>query len=1069
MEAFMKSAVLSLCSAVTLFAPLSAATATWQGGGGNSLWSNVANWMGGTPPVAGAGDTAVFPSVSSDYMPDNDIANLGLAALNVGSNTNSYMLISSSSTAVTMASGATIGINPTGTVLTQTFNLPIQMNGPTGVTFDSTHAAFGSIGLFQQTISGSGGVNIVGAVASAVQFQAANLYTGTTFLGTNGGLTISNDSNLGNAADPLQINGGILTIEGSFTTGRSFLISGAADISVSGSFVFTHDNTNNILNNSAGNIDVSDTGTFALTGPNINTYAGSYQVDLGTLQGTTNTINTNINTLSTTASVVFAQGFNGTYTNVISGSGSVTKQQAGILTFNQAQSYTNGTTIAGGTLALTGSGALFAMGSVNLSSSSAIFDISAIAATSTMIGPITGVAGSEVQLGSKFLATLINATTTFAGNLLDGGNNGGLIKNGTGTFILTGTNNYLGGNTVNGGTLQGDTNSIKGNVSLLANTNVIFNQNTDGVYPSQISGPGTVTKIGSALLNMTGASNYTGATTVSTGTLAINGSITSPVTVASGATLKGTGTITGNTQISGTLMPGNSIGTINIVGNVTFNAGSTFVVELNPTQASLLNITGSLTIQPDTLQIFPFSGNYPPGMLYTIVTTTGPITGTFTNVVNNSATLQFTVLYFPNQIDLMLQRLSFSTVVTKGNPGSAAKSLDNVTPAPGTDLAFVFSQLNTLNLPQLYQAFNQMQPSLTLGLALAQQNNFNLIETTLRKRTNALHTLRCSKDNLCQEVETPHQKEEKRNYFKSGPKREPEKQPTILVCKEQDRWRVWGDASLDFYHQHRQNQNVGFKSDTALGAAGLDYQFDSNIYLGLLGAYTYTDVHWSHALAKGNINSYYGGLYSSWLNDYFYVNLSAIGAYNSYGHSRKIKFADIDRHAQARHGGSSVDSHLDLGLTFPANQKFQFGPYGEVDFIYQHQKKYHEHAAKSLNLHVHKYNATMLRSELGLQGRYCIAVKPGFLVPSANLSWVREVRFQGKHLQARFSNEEAEGQAPRPFIVYGIYPNRNLIAPGASLSGIFLDERLTASVTYQGQFGHKVNDNAVNLTLVWAF
>ena len=124
--------------------------------------------------------------------------------------------------------------------------------------------------------------------------------------------------------------------------------------------------------------------------------------------------------------------------------------------------------------------------------------------------------------------------TTFSGVIADGDNGTrvALSKTGNGGLTLLGEDAYTGGNTVGGGTLVGDTASIRGNVSLAsAAANVTFDQAADGTYSGVVSGSGSFGKTGVGTLIVTAQNTYSGGTTVSAGSLQLgdgsanNGSI----------------------------------------------------------------------------------------------------------------------------------------------------------------------------------------------------------------------------------------------------------------------------------------------------------------------------------------------------------------------------------------------------------------------------------------------------------------------------------------------------------------------------------------------------------------
>lgn len=92
-----------------------------------------------------------------------------------------------------------------------------------------------------------------------------------------------------------------------------------------------------------------------------------------------------------------------------------------------------------------------------------------------------------------------------------------LRKENSGTTVLTGKNAYSGGISIVAGTLQGNSESLLGNIT--NGGSVIFDQTIDGTYAGNITGAGTLTKTGNNTLTLSGSNSYSGTTTINGGTL----------------------------------------------------------------------------------------------------------------------------------------------------------------------------------------------------------------------------------------------------------------------------------------------------------------------------------------------------------------------------------------------------------------------------------------------------------------------------------------------------------------------------------------------------------------------
>lgn len=518
----------------------------------------------------------------------------------------------------------------------------------------------------QVTLTGAG-------TAQAVEVQT----NAEVIIGAGGSLAVGDIINLGTVAGAGAAR---LTIQGGGTVTATHLFAGDAPrqgiVTVTGAgssltlapvglgqaqrFEIGGNGAGELHIDAGANVTVNGTRTLHVG----DTANGTLFIGSGAVAGTLTADSVILGTAG--SSVQFNHTGTTTFAAAVSGNGSLTKTGAGITILAGANTYTGGTTVNGGTLQ---------------------------GDATSLQGNITNNAAVTFNQG---------AAGTYAGQM---SGTGSLIKTGGATLILTGANNYSGGTNVGGGTLQGNTTSLQGNIT--NNAAVIFDQAATGTYAGAMTGIGTLTKTGAGDLLLTGISNYNGATSVNAGTLSVNGSIsTSAVTVNNGGTLGGSGTV-GSTTIAtgGVLAPGNSIGTLTVNGNVTFAAGSTYRVEVDATGAAdRINATGTATINGGTVEVQ--AGAYAASRQYTLLNAAGGRTGNFAGVTSNLAFLTPTLGYDANNVFLTLARndVSLASVAITPNQIAASTALQNAGNAG--DMGTVQTALTGLSAVQARAAYD---------------------------------------------------------------------------------------------------------------------------------------------------------------------------------------------------------------------------------------------------------------------------------------------------------------------------------------------------------------------------
>jgi fibronectin-binding autotransporter adhesin len=280
--------------------------------------------------------------------------------------------------------------------------------------------------------------------ATTSEFSGVISGAGKVSVSDSGTMILSGSNTYGNGtviagASTLQIGNGGTTgsILGDVANGGTLIFNRSDAYTFTGAITGSGDNIGNAVQNG--------TGTTILTAAN--TYTGTTTINAGTLQlgngGTTGSILGGVVDNGTFAiNRSNAVAFNG----VISGTGAFQQLGAGTTTLTAVQTYQGSTTISAGVLALTGTASIAASSGV---AANAKFDISGLSA-GTSITTLSGGSAGTVALGNNTL-TLTNAAGTFAG-VISG--NGGLVKQGSGLFTLSGANDYTGATTVAGGDLR---------------------------------------------------------------------------------------------------------------------------------------------------------------------------------------------------------------------------------------------------------------------------------------------------------------------------------------------------------------------------------------------------------------------------------------------------------------------------------------------------------------------------------------------------------------------------------------------------------------------------------------
>ena len=560
---------------------------------------------------------------------------------------------------------------------------------------------------------------------------------------------------------------------------------------------------------------------------------------------------------------------------------------------------------------------------------------------------------------------------------------------------------------------------------------------------------GSLVKVGTGTLTLSGTNTYTGATIVDAGKLVVNGSLVSAVTVNTAGTLGGTGAI-GGLVLNGTLAPGNSIGTLTVNGNAALNAGSTTVIEVSGTSADRLNVTGTASLA-GTLSLVGIDRSFRFGTTYTLLSAAGGRSGTF-DAVSAGGTftpaITTTVTYTPTDVELSLSANRLVPLLPPGtpiNPTNVAAAIDRAL-LGGADVS-AFIPLYLLSQSALPQALSRLSGEAATGTeetALRAASLFlNLMLDPMAGARGAAAS--GASPSLIQMADPP-----------AG---RPGMPGTVQG------WSLWTKA---FGQASRLNADpatgANAHSSGIYGvAAGADRRLTPDTLVGfaLAGGGT------SYGLGGrggGTGDLFQVGLYGSTRLGPAYVSAAIAYGWNSFDINRNVDLAGPEVY-RSRLTAHTFGGRLETGWRFgwPA---FGLTPYGAVEVIGYSAPRYSEAtrpAGGVFGLDFAARSHTTVRTELGvrLDGKTQLAEGTD-LIAYGRLAWAYQPTTQ-RSVEASF-----QSLANATFTVFGARPSMHtaLAAAGAELrfSGGL---SLTSSVEAELGERHQAIRGTLGLRKVW--
>ncbi|ECE6151429.1 fibronectin-binding autotransporter adhesin ShdA [Salmonella enterica subsp. enterica] len=455
----------------------------------------------------------------------------------------------------------------TGSLLTVDNTLTLQDNSQINATLDTANSS-PIIKAANVTLDGT--LNLSSA-ATFVAPETDEHFGSVTLIDSQTAITtdfdsVTLDADTSAMLDYLTINAGVDANDNTnyeLSTGLSWYAGANSARAAHGTFTVDADSTFTVTseldettaNSNWGGSKLTKQGDGTLILSNTGNDYGDTEIDGGILAAKdAASLGTGDVTIAESATLALSQG---TLDNNVTGEGQIVKSGSDELIVTGDNNYSGGTTISGGTLTVDHADSL---------------------------GTGTIANSGVLQVGEGELENTLSGS-------------GSLVKTGTGELTLSGDNTYSGGTTIDDGVLIADHADSLG-TGAVANNGVL--QVGEGELKNTLSGTGSLVKIGTGELTLSGDNTYSSGTTIDDGVL-----IAANVNALSGGDVDNSGTlmldangafelanITTHTGATTALAAGSTLG----ASQLTQEDGSTLSIDLGAATDDAVITADSVTL-----------------------------------------------------------------------------------------------------------------------------------------------------------------------------------------------------------------------------------------------------------------------------------------------------------------------------------------------------------------------------------------------------------------------------------------------------------------------------------------